>query len=328
MQPIFVIYKEDRDRWFPGDHLLRRVARRVLLPAPTHLSGMQRVVKNFLTGLTRERIYYRLNPMPWSVPSGAKVISFGLGQLGLEGLRSDARVIAAIGFPYPTDFPELCDRCDVRLFLQHSEWVLNWVKSSNVYRNIAFDLWHAGIDTDEWRPSTTEQMKDIDVLLYYKMLWEKERWNERLAEPIKKELRRRGLTIHQIEYGRYSPEQYKALLARSRALIFLSPHESQGFAYQEALAYGVPVMAWDPGYWLDPDKFKYGTEFVPSTSVPFFNERCGQVFKDEQEFALRFDEFYNLCRQMHYRPRQYVLDNLTIASSTRRMLDLYHKLED
>ncbi len=326
MEPILVVFREERDRWFPGDLSLRRAARHVLGRAPAYPSSMQRVVGSFLKGLREAGIPYRLNPRPRSISRGAKVISFGLGRLGVEGLPADTRIIAAVGFPYPTAFPDLCDRYDVRLFLQHSPLVIDWFKAANIYPDGIFDLWPAGIDTEEWAPDTSGSRKDIDVLLYEKPGSERDHWDEKLVEPIKAELRQRGLSFHSIRYGRYSPTQYKSLLARSNALIFLSRYETQGLAYQESLSCGVPVLAWNPGRWHAPPGSKYATEPVQATSVPFFDARCGATFKNVEEFAEKLGEFYHNCRQSTYDPRQYIIENLTISHSTKRLLALYSRV--
>ena len=61
-----------------------------------------------------------------------------------------------------------------------------------------------------------------------------------------------------ITYGNYNIEEYKKVLNTSMAMIFLCEHESQGFACCEAMAVNVPVLAWDQGFWLDPNRFNWG----------------------------------------------------------------------
>src|SRR5215467_3817956 len=91
-----------------------------------------------------------------------------------------------------------------------------------------------------------------------------------LLQPILDILARHGLRTHVIRYKYHDHKTYRRLLARSRAMIFVCEHETQGLAYQEALASNVPVLAWDNGYWLDPLWKQVGNAMIPASSVPFF----------------------------------------------------------
>src|SRR5205807_3511959 len=108
-------------------------------------------------------------------------------------------------------------------------------------------------DTEEWKP--TGEPKQFDFLIYDKIRWRVETFNEELLDPIKRLLNKRNLTFRTIRYGEYTPPQFKVALAKSKAMIFLCEHESQGLAYQEALSSGVPILAWDQGWCLDPNRF-------------------------------------------------------------------------
>lgn len=284
---------------------------------------MQKVVDNFLRGLDRLGVEYSFNRSPVLRKHPGKIISFGLGMLGLQGVGSDTPVIAAIGFPYPTELPELCERYRIRKFLQHSQWVLDLARSAGIYDDAIFDLWNAGIDTEEWQPRDSQSSKSTDVLIYNKLYWDRQGQEAQLLQPIRDHLSGRGLSFSEISYGNYFTEDYKAALAQAKVMIFLSAHESQGIAYQECLSTDVPVIAWDQGLWLDPVRFKYGRPIVPATSVPFFDERCGVKFRDAGEFLARFDAFYEAALSNRFSPREFVLENLTIEKSTKRMLDIY-----
>ncbi len=289
----------------------------------SHLSGVRRVVSNFLTGLERKGVPYRYNPLPL-LRGQQPVISFGLGQMGLKGVSPKTPLIAAVGFPYPADFPDLCERYDVRYFLQHSKWVLDLLKSPGVYDPSVFATWPAGVDTDEWSP--IKRAKSVDVIVYQKIHWDKAGWATRLVQPVLDALVSRGLSSTEVVYGQYTPEQYKDQLSEARALVFLSAHESQGLAYLEAMSFGLPVFAWEPGFWLDPDQKRLGLSQVPATSVPFFDARCGSTFKDAVEFEANFDAFWEAVQASHLAPRDYVLENVSIERSTEEMLAYYDDL--
>ena len=108
-------------------------------------------------------------------------------------------------------------------------------------------------------------------------------------------------------------------------MIFLCEHETQGLAYQQALSCNVPVLAWDPGQWLDPWRYRYGEGVVPATSVPFFDERCGMTFLGVPDFAAHLSVFIEASRAGSFSPRDYVIENLTLEGCARNYLALLEK---
>jgi glycosyltransferase involved in cell wall biosynthesis len=218
---------------------------------------------------------------------------------------------------HPSEWPTLCEEYPVVTYLQHSEWANNIYKP---YFGGRCAIWPVGIDTHEWTPASGR--KETDFLIYDKILWDRERRVPELLQPIQNELGRRGLTSVILRYGDYNPEQYKDALGRSRAMIFLCEHESQGLAYQEALASGVPILAWDQGWWLDPNRFQWGETDVPATSVPYFDERCGVRFKDFESFRVNLGEFMGKLNHGEFRPRNYILEHLTLERCAKRYCEI------
>lgn len=285
---------------------------------------MQRVVANFLLGLNRMGVKYTFNRIAYGRKSTEKIICFGLGKTGLQFINKRSPLIAAIGFPIPQELPEL-NEYDLRKFLQHSEWVLNLSKLSGVYPSDVFATWAAGINTEEWIPSSFIGSKSVDVLIYNKLYRNSEE-ERQLLSSIKVFLNRNGFTFKEIEYGKYWPDTYKLYLSTCKVMIFLSAHESQGFAYLEALSAGVPVFAWNQGFWLDPKRIELGLPAIKASSIPFFDERCGGDFGSAFEFEQKFPAFFDQASRGRYQPRDYVLEHLTIEKSTRRLLDIYHSI--
>lgn len=96
-------------------------------------------------------------------------------------------------------------------------------------------------------------------------------------------------------------------------MVFLCEHETQGIAYQQALACGVPIFAWDRGgHWWDPAYFPHKAEFAPVTSVPYWDDRCGRRFADLSDFRTGWEEFWDGVGGEAFRSRDYVLENLTL----------------
>jgi hypothetical protein len=242
----------------------------------------------------------------------------GDGEYALKGYNISNPVIAGIGLmTHPASWPNLCIEYPVVKYLQHSVWTKNIYIP--YYGADKCDTWPAGIETDKWSP-VEEVEKKYDLLIYNKIMWDKEKTDTGLKLPVLKRLDDLGLSYREIIYGQYVESDYMNLLQQSRAMIFLCEHESQGFACCEALSMNVPVFAWDQRFWLDPDRFIWNNPVVPATSIPFFDETCGMSFTDLDGFENNFDLFWKKVSSGEFNPRTYILENLTLKKSAERML--------
>lgn len=114
-----------------------------------------------------------------------------------------------------------------------------------------------------------------------------------------------------------------ALSQRSRAMVYLSRHETQGIAAQQVLAADVPVFAWDEGgFWQDPQYYPGRVKFEPVTSVPYWDDRCGVKFRTGTEIAPAFDTFWRGVEGGVYCPRQMIVENLTLERCASKYVSL------
>ncbi|MBF0176409.1 MAG: glycosyltransferase [Magnetococcales bacterium] len=319
---LYYIVEPEKDRWFRGDHHIRPKIRR-LLRGPTPPTGPGQVFANLCRGLDHLRVPYCVNLPFGDLEQGDRIGVLGLGLNCLNGYNHPFPIVAGISLmSHPSQWPTLCDDYPVVRYLQHSSW------SNDLYKPYFGDrcaLWPAGIDTHYWQPTHDKIPKDYDFLIYNKISWCREERRIELIDPIRHILHKRGLRSMEIRYGSYRPDMYRQALARCRAMIFLSESESQGIAYQEALASGVPVLAWDPGECRDPSRFQWGVPHIPASSVPFFDERCGMRFVHSGVFPEVLDHFMDHLHTHRFAPRDYILENLTLELSTRQFL---HYLEE
>lgn len=309
MSRICLYYRPlpETDRWIRGDRWVRPLIRRVIRGRPRP-SGVDMVFINLRRGLDRLGIPYLVNPPFSSLQEDDRVGVLGRGRACLAGYDRPNPIVAGIALmTHPSEWPTLCDDYPVVTYLQHSAW------AADVYRRYYGDrskVWPVGIDTDRWRPSGAP--KTVDFLVYDKFHWDAERHREELLQPALRRLGELGLSYELVRYGQYGRDEYEGALARARAMLFLSPHESQGLAYQECLSAGVPVLAWDQGACLDPERFAWGDPVIPATSVPYFDERCGMRFAGAADFAPTLDAFVDALRSDSFAPREYVLEHLTL----------------
>lgn len=224
-------------------------------------------------------------------------------------------LFGAAVYSHPIDDPTLLERLPVRRVLVPGPWMAEMCQP---HWGDQVASWPVGIDTDRWSPSSD---KVSDVLLYDKVMWEHDKYELTLIEQIRRALRDRGLSFEEVRYGAYKEEDFRAALSRCRAMVFLCEHETQGIAYQQALSAGVPVLAWDRGgAWLDPSYYPDKVVFGPVTSVPYFDERCGDRFESVEVFPELLDEFWNKLRRESFDPRAFILEHLTLEICAKRYL--------
>ena len=92
------------------------------------------------------------------------------------------------------------------------------------------------------------------------------------------------------------------------------------------MASDVPLFAWDPGgLWQDPKYAPHQVQFGPVSSVPYWDGRCGVKFTGPPDLLSAFDRFWHGVEAGAYRPRQMVVDELTLAKRARAYLDIAAK---
>jgi glycosyltransferase involved in cell wall biosynthesis len=324
MKRLCLYYRKEpeSDRWLRGDHLIRPAIRRILRGAPRP-GGVDKVFINLCLGLDKLGAPYEVN-LPFNKLRDDDAVGvLGRGRHCLNGYNRPNPIVAGVALmTHPSEWPTLCDEYPVARYLQHSGW------ANDVYKPYFGDrcaIWPVGIDTDKWSPPH-ENHKSVDFLIYDKVRWKRDRMEKELIQPIRDELKKRKLSFEELVYGSYSEEDFSAMLQRCRAMIFLCTHESQGLAYQECLSCDVPILAWDQGWCLDPEAVKWGQPEIPATSVPYFDGRCGIKFRQSSEFSERLDEFLGKQEESLFRPRDYILENLTLEKCADNYLRLFNKL--
>lgn len=325
MKKINLFYEEsNNDRWLPFDRYPRSFIR-YILRGKSRIGGQKRLFLNLCTGFDKLGISYRVNNYRYIKKHPEEVACIVGKPFVLDKIAwKNPILFGAAAFSHPYDDPDLFKRLPVKKMLVPGEWMRKMCKSYYGDRVLA---WPVGIDTYKWTTVATKQ-KDIDILLYNKVRWDYERYEKELINPILSHLQNYNLQVSNIRYGFYQEEEFHDLLCRSKAMIFLCEHETQGIAYQQALSCGVPIFAWDRGgYWQDPTYFPHQVKFAPVSSVPYWDERCGVKFKDIKEFPLKLDEFLDKLNTHQFAPRDYILENLTLEKSAQRYLEIFKKVQ-
>lgn len=321
--PLNIFYLEpDSDRWIRGDRYARRVVRRVIR-GKRRPGGQTRVFLDLCAGLDRIGVDYRINDFRYAMKHPEELVCI-VGKpfvLDMQRWRNPI-LFGAATFSHPIDDLALFDRLPVQHVLVPGPWMEAMCKPAWGDR---VEAWPVGIDTENWRPRRVD--RDIDVLVYNKILWRKEERDVAVVQPIREWLQKRGMRWKEIRYGNYTPLHYQEMLSRSRSMIFLCEHETQGIAYQQAMSAGVPVLAWDKGgCWEDPSYYPHLVKWGPVSSTPYFDDRCGRRFHKVDEFPSAFSGFFSLVEAGSLDPRAYILENLTLELQAKAYLSIAERV--
>jgi hypothetical protein len=314
----------ERDTLFSGDRRIKRALRKLVHSTRRgqRVSGLGVAFERLVAALTQagcdvvvnDGALARRNP------------DYPVGLAGYPGVIDywdlpNPQMIGHGPYDHPSVDPGLMNDPRRRMYLAASPWVAEMFEPGYPGKN---EVWFAGVDLEEW-PDYSRHEKTIDFVLYDKIRWNETDVRASIRNPVEAALRARGLRYEVLVYRGHDQATYRSMLAKSRGLIFLCEHENQGLAYQEAMATGTPVFAWDPGAWHDPNRFGYGVDHVPASSVPYFADGVtGERFRDSSDLCRVLDEF--VSRWDTYTPRVWVEEHLSFAASARRYLELYTSL--
>jgi hypothetical protein len=321
MLNILYIEPKEKDRWISGDRFIRPIIRRIIR-GKTPIGGIEKVFLSLTESLHRSKIPFRVNPTARERKSSDVNILLGRGIESIRALKPNEPFIAGIGFSsHPLEMPDIRDKFNIKAYLSHCEWI------NTLYAEHWGDIcttWPVGIDTNTWKP--TLEAKPVDLLIYNKIRWNIEEKEKELLHPILERLNKENISYKYIRYGKYKERVYKEALDTCKAMIFLCEHETQGIACNEAMSSGLPVFAWDEHVIRDPYYISLKSDHIPCTSVPFFNNQCGDTFKNIDEFNKKFKAFYDKVLSNHYTPAEYVNSNLSMEQSVSRLqeiIDIY-----
>jgi glycosyltransferase involved in cell wall biosynthesis len=204
---------------------------------------------------------------------------------------------------------------DKTLYLMPSQWCIDdWIKNP-LCKNLNMVACPFGVDTDKFCEIVPIRNRNM-VFIYYKSRHPKE------LEIIETILNNNNITYKVFNYHkRYNENEYLEYLQHAKFGIWVDGHESQGFALEEALSCNVPLLVWN----VSSMSQEYGKNnpHVPATSIPYWDERCGEYFYDMTDIREKIALFFKNLNS--YRPRDYVLENLSIPVCEQRFLQLHKK---
>ena len=270
----------------------------------SRMNGPKKVVHNLIASLEQEGVPYAVNVEEYD--RNFLVQYDWTGHVKHSKLTLEHCVIGPQVWVFDEHVKELQQNPHYyKSIIAPSQWVKDLFVSKFSYPENKVAVWPVGIELPD-----IQREEKYDCLVYFKRRTRQE------LEKVISFLDRKQLTYNILEYGSYQPEQVNELAAQSKFCFLLNGTESQGIAVQEIMACDTPMFVWDISEWNDQ-----GENYrVPATSIPFWDDTCGQRVFDSN-FEETFDSFYSKLGE--YNSRKYVEENLSYKQSVKTLMEIF-----
>jgi hypothetical protein len=271
--------------------------------------GPQAVLQSLQRGFKALGLDYRMDEIISQPVASAGVLSGVKTLLWAIGQKKAGRIKKLAAGPSiavtPRDYSALMASPEIDTVIVPSDWNRRWWVSLNPGLEPKIKVWAAGV-----RDSGELVSPEGQCLVFKKDV------PENVFLGVMEILKKLNLAFEVLEYGRFSPEQYRDSLAKSKFMVYLTQSESQGMALHEAWMAGVPTLVWDQGFYSYKG-YRWADEKI---SAPYLTPECGLFFKGPEDFENRLDIF--LKNYQNFTPRRYSLSNFTDAICAKRYLEL------
>ena len=268
------------------------------------MNGPHKVVDNLIKSLDQEKIDYAINEEKYE--HNFLVQYDATAHEKHSKIEQDTTIIGPQVWMFDGYGQFLIENQNYyKKIIAPSEWVKNkFITKFNLPED-KLAVWPVGIEE-------FNNIREInyDCLIYFK------RRDQSELDAVKKFLVNNGLSYRMVEYGTYGEDGFKQLVNSARFCFLINGTESQGIAVQEIMSMGVPIIAWDIKEWLDQGE----AYRVPATSIPYWDERCGEVFFNIEDLEVTFSKFYATLDK--YDPKAFIKDNLSFECSVKTLLDI------
>ena len=268
------------------------------------MNGPHKVVDNLIKSLDQEKIEYAINEEKYE--HNFLVQYDATAHEKHSKIEQDTTIIGPQVWMFDGYGQFLIENQNYyKKIIAPSEWVKNkFITKFNLPED-KLAVWPVGIEEFDNIRET-----NYDCLIYFK------RRDQSELDAVKKFLVSNGLSYRMVEYGTYGEDGFKQLVNSAKFCFLINGTESQGIAVQEIMSMGVPIIAWDIKEWLDQGE----AYRVPATSIPYWDERCGEVFFNIDDLEVTFSKFYATLDQ--YDPKAFIKDNLSFECSVKTLLDI------
>ena len=207
------------------------------------------------------------------------------------------------------------------VYIQPSPWArdvwINW-KDMDAQKFLPIESFPFPVEVDIFKPPDVSiERKNVFIMFKHR--------HPNELQFIEKYLKSKEISFRGFRYGSYKQEDYINYLQSCKYGIWVGRHESQGFALQEALSSDVPLLVWNVSNMRQQHGW-HGCPDVYGTTIPFWNEQCGEYFYKEEEFGETYNKF--LQNLDNYNPREFILETVSVQKCAENFNKLFLEIEE
>jgi hypothetical protein len=197
-------------------------------------------------------------------------------------------------------------------------WNVEVFNQFELCKNLKLICLPFGVDTYKFINTKTLSQKN-EVFVYFKNR------NPNELNIIEQFLKNKNIIYTLFSYNKcYDENCYLNCLQNSKYGLWIGTHESQGFALQEALSCNVPLLVWN----VTSMNQEYGSNYLDfkATTIPYWDYKCGEYFYDAFELEVTYNKFINNLE--NYRPREFIIENLSFDKCENKLIETICALEN
>jgi hypothetical protein len=179
-------------------------------------------------------------------------------------------------------------------------------------------IWPVGINTNAWRPN--EKVKRNKILVYIK--GKLSTYEKTFLDYLKEDIQ----NLEVVVYGEYNKADFCRKLNESLAALWFASLESQGIAFLESWAMGVPTLI----------RVKKGNKvedqaFSEQKYCPYLSQECGDFLYLENIFVkdkTKVEHFLGLVHEKKFNSRSYVERNFSSVARAREAVLIFDSIRE
>lgn len=277
---------------------------------PKKYGGHAGVTKSLIDGFKTLKVTFNYNPKFSNQLHDTVIVLSGIDALAqCIQLKRSNRIKTLLAGPnlcvLPSDHQELFSNEMIDICITNSNWTQQAFQNDMPVLKNKIKIWPAGVNEEYWKPKPSRSNRKC-CLFYIKTPPPK---GLQEYESITKKA---GFDIIYLYYGKYKPADYKASLEKVTFITYFGTTESQGLALLEAWSMNIPSLV------LEHTIFEYHQTQFEASSAPYLTPATGQFFKDIHQYKSILATF----SISSFSPRNWVMNNMTNAKSSEKMLEI------